>query len=274
VALQHYTDLTNDLPTTANSARKKLRLELNALEVTNKFLLTDLPHLEALVTVEKELERNRLAQVHERDYIATTIRCVEEILINHAFLTDAKQLTDKGLIACQLQEVHPLVLADAYLDTDGFRNYSPLELASLFACFNPIHVNEEMKTHGPQTSSAQVNTVSLFLSNKLEYYYSLETKAFIDTGSAYDFNYDLQTAVMEWYEATDELACKAVIAQLKKEKNIFLGEFIKAILKINNICAEFEQICELNGNLGLLEKIKDIPGKMLKYVVTNQSLYL
>ena len=79
---------------------------------------------------------------------------------------------------------------------------------------------------------------------------------------------------MQWFAAADETACKQVIESIKLEKNIFLGEFIKAILKINNICAEFENICELNGNISLLEKIREIPRNMLKYVVTNQSLYL
>ena len=55
---------------------------------------------------------------------------------------------------------------------------------------------------------------------------------------------------------------------------IFLGEFVKAILKINNIAAEFEKVCELLQNLNLLQKIKNIPTLTLKYIVTNQSLYI
>ena len=273
-ALQTYTDLTNGLPTTTNSARKKLRQELNTLEVTHKFLVAELPHLAAVAEVEHALAKSRLRQDNERDYIASTTRCVEEILLNNGFLTATKQLQPKGVIACYLQEVHPLVLADAYVETDGFLNYSGVELAGIFACFNNSHVSDDLKTHQPHTDSAQVNALSLFMTTKLAYYSDLETKALIDTGSAYEFNYDLQTAVMEWYAAADEETCKGVIAQVKKEKHIFLGEFIKTILKINNICAEFEQICELTGHLGLLEKVKAIPGKLLKYVVTNQSLYL
>jgi superfamily II RNA helicase len=272
--LQTYTDLTNSLPTTTNSARKKLRQELTALEVTHKFLVAELPHLVALTDVEHALAKSRLRQANERDYIASTSRCVEAILINNEFLTVAKQLQTKGVVACHLQEAHPLVLADAYVETDGFLNYSGLDLVGIFACFNNSRVSDDLKTHQPHTGSAQVNTLSLFMANKLAYYSDLETKALIDTGSAADFNYDIQTAVMDWYAALDEDTCKAVITQVKKEKDIFLGEFIKVILKINNMCAEFEQICELTGNLGLLEKVKAIPGKLLKYVVTNQSLYL
>ena len=49
---------------------------------------------------------------------------------------------------------------------------------------------------------------------------------------------------------------------------------MKAILKINNIAKEIEKICEIKNNIVLLEKIKQIPALTLKYVVSNQSLYL
>ena len=58
------------------------------------------------------------------------------------------------------------------------------------------------------------------------------------------------------------------------EKEIFLGEFVKALLKINNITNEMEKIAELTGNIAFLNKLRDIPNMTLKYVVTNQSLYI
>ena len=58
------------------------------------------------------------------------------------------------------------------------------------------------------------------------------------------------------------------------KKQIFLGEFVKALLKINNISCEFEKIAEMTGNILLLSKLKKIPNMTLKYVVTNQSLYV
>ena len=112
------------------------------------------------------------------------------------------------------------------------------------------------------------------MKNKLAYYFQLELKNNIDTGSSYDINYDIQPYIMRWCECQNETECKLVIQDIKIQKGIFLGEFIKAILKINNICSEFEKICEIQGNVALLEKIKQIPTHTLKYVVSNQSLYI
>jgi hypothetical protein len=65
-----------------------------------------------------------------------------------------------------------------------------------------------------------------------------------------------------------------VLQRLASEKEIFLGEFVKALLKINNIGAEMEKIAEMVGNIEFLSKLREIPNLTLKYVVTNQSLYV
>ena len=41
-------------------------------------------------------------------------------------------------------------------------------------------------------------------------------------------------------------------------KRIFLGEFIKAVLKINNIVSEIEDIAEIINDLNLMQKCKQI----------------
>ena len=65
-----------------------------------------------------------------------------------------------------------------------------------------------------------------------------------------------------------------IVQSLSREKDIFIGDFIKAILKINNVVAEMEKIAEMNNNIPLLEKLRLIPTNTLKYVATNQSLYI
>ena len=58
------------------------------------------------------------------------------------------------------------------------------------------------------------------------------------------------------------------------EKEIFLGEFVKALLKINNITSEMEKVAEFIGDIELLSILKQVPQITLKYVATNQSLYI
>jgi len=81
--------------------------------------------------------------------------------------------------------------------------------------------------------------------------------------------------VLEWCNNVEsEKDCMAIINKIKLEKEVFLGDFVKAILKINNIAAELEKVAEINNNIPLLEKLRKIPELSLKYVATNNSLYI
>ena len=101
-----------------------------------------------------------------------------------------------------------------------------------------------------------------------------ETNMKINTGFDYNIHYDLIYYVEKWCDCKDIESCKLVLQEIGTEKQIFLGEFVKALLKINNISSEMEKIAEMTGNIAFLSKLKEIPNMTLKYVVTNQSLYV
>lgn len=96
----------------------------------------------------------------------------------------------------------------------------------------------------------------------------------INAGADYNLHYDLLNYVDEWTQCEDVENCKLLLQRLGYEKEIFLGEFVKALLKINNISCEMEKIAEMTGNMEFLSKLKEIPNLILKFVVTNQSLYV
>ena len=178
-------------------------------------------------------------------------------------------LTEKGRVAAKLQEVHPLALADLYYKTNHLAELSSAELAGLFSCFYPLSVSDELKVHNPPNT-----TLYKTLVEDLQKYQQQEVACYLNTGSTYNLSYDLLPFVIQWCSSTTEAECKVIILDLKVASGTFLGEFIKALLKVNAIAAEMEQVCEVTQNMTLLEKIRDIPRLTLKYVATNQSLYL
>jgi len=262
------------LPSTTNSAKRKLRTEMTSIEVANKTLEADLKKFAAYNEIVERLERNKKNKKNSAGYIYFCVEQIEKILSICGFINIDHKLSDKGRIASQLQEVHPLVLADMYTMTDGFASLSPIDLVALFSCFTSMNVSDDIKTHNPNTFKIDLNDMAKDMFTMLERYYSMESSEEVDTGSPYDIHFDLMNYVIHWCNATNEAECKAVINIVKVEKNIFLGEFIKAILKINNIAKEFEKVCEVVNNMTLLEKLKEIPRLTLKYVVANQSLYI
>ena len=76
------------------------------------------------------------------------------------------------------------------------------------------------------------------------------------------------------HDCEDEKTCKTVVEECTYNTGIFIGDFVKAILKINNIATELESICLEMNQLELLKKVREIPGMTMKFVATNQSLYV
>jgi hypothetical protein len=124
------------------------------------------------------------------------------------------------------------------------------------------------------------------LKTRYNTYFELETSSWnnskdescsftgLNTGFDYTMHFDLIEYMFRWCECEDETECKLILQEVSQEKEVFLGEFVKAILKINNITCELEKVAELIGDIEFLHKLKDVHNKTLKYVATNQSLYV
>ena len=76
-----------------------------------------------------------------------------------------------------------------------------------------------------------------------------------------------------WCVCDNEYRCKKILQNLN-DKEIFLGEFVKALLNIINIVNECVFVAEYLNNIPLLEKLNRIPERILKFIVSNQSLYI
>ena len=279
--LKEYREKTESMRSAVNSTKKKFRKELNDIETEYKFLENDLIKFDAVNAAEYEYTQNNLFKKNTEEYISGTIhQLIANILIPNGFILRAEsednclKITDKGLIATHLQEVHPLAMADMYTKTDGFQEFTARDLAAIFSCFTNLNVPDDLKKLYPNAHSYPINKITLELNNALEYYEKLENSQQLDSGSSYEINFDIQTEILDWCACETEEDCKKIIEAVKRDKNISLGDFVKAILKINNIAKEIEKICDIKNNIVLLEKIKQIPVLTLKYVVTNQSLYL
>ena len=70
-------------------------------------------------------------------------------------------------------------------------------------------------------------------------------------------------------DCDNENKCITLINELKTTKEIFLGEFIKAILKINNIAKELNiSIVKTNKiNAGVIKKIRKVIEKNFSHIL-------
>jgi hypothetical protein len=183
------------------------------------------------------------------------------------------EIKEKGVIASNIQEIHSLALTDLYTNTNGFKEFQAEEIVGLLSCFTNISVSDENFLQNPSSKSKKINELCMSLKNRYNYYYDVEVDNKINTGTDYNIHYQIIDEVIDWCKCQNEIECMKVIEKIKSY-NISLGDFIKAILKINNIASEIEKFCEVIGNVELLHKIKNIPSLTMKYVVNNVSLYV
>jgi superfamily II RNA helicase len=231
------------------------------------------------VTKEKEIAdlQKQFDQVDV--YIQSGVKKVLTLLSNEKYIEThtleniSIKLTFMGSMATHLREVHCLIFA-RLLEDKMLNDLSSKQLVSFFSCFTNINISDDLKDHAPKTEDKKVKALVLKVSELYAEYQNKEIQYNINSGSEYNIHYDLLNYVEKWCNCENAGECKLLLQQLASEKDIFLGEFVKALLKINNISNEMEKIAELIGNIEFLSKLREIPVMTMKYVVTNQSLYV
>ena len=184
-------------------------------------------------------------------------------------------LTEKGDIAASIQEIHCLAISEVIYN--GYLNgLETEELVAVLSCFTPVRLNDSNKiwniTDIEYCGDRVISTIQK-IKTQYDKYYDMETRE--ETNFIYDYNmqYDAAELAYRWCFAQNDIECKEIFLEAEYY-GIFIGEWIKVMLKINNISKELEKVCEIANNMELLEKLKKIPDVTLKSVVTNQSLYL
>jgi len=274
--IQQYLVLVEKQKVSVNKKRKEIDREISSLK--NVF--------ESLESDSKTYEKYKL-KCHEfqdigkevellEEYTESKTNIVLELLKSEGFVErndNEYKLTIKGNIATHLREIHSLVFANLF-ENNIFDDLTAIQMVSLFSCFTNIRVSDELKSIVPKSEDTQLVKIINNVKSQYDYYYDKEVELRINTGVDYNIQYDLIENVVTWCKCECIEDCKFFLQQIEGEKEIFLGEFVKALLKINNISSEMEKVAEFLGNIPLLSKLREIPKITLKYVVTNQSLYV
>lgn len=283
--IHQFIDLQKSLSSAVNKKRKEIERQLTQLRDNYKYIEPDKITFQKISVKENEINELQRQFDSVNSYIKSGVASVLNLLKDDAYIEglvnldngeydeSSLKLTMKGKFASQLREVHCLVFAKL-LEDKSIEHLTSKQLVSLFSIFTNINVQEECKSNYPSSRDEEIQQAVKLITVMYNDYQIKEFKYGIKTGFDYTIHYDLVNYLDEWCECENVESCKAVLQNLRCEKEIFLGEFVKALLKINNISCEMEKIAEMTGNIEFLSKLKEIPNITLKYVVTNQSLYV
>jgi superfamily II RNA helicase len=277
-ALSDYHHLKTILPSCVNKKRKETERAISKLEDEYKTIAKDVE------TYKKHLEKdwelckltNQFTGVEK--YLDNNINIVLDMLVERSFIILEEDglsyaLALKGNVASHFKEVPCLIFADLVLDKT-FDSFSACEIVGILSCFTNVKVSDDKKSVMPACENRKVKQLLKEIHDSCNTFIDLEAKNGINTGTDYTLIFDLTDYMIQWANCESEPECKFLLQQMSQEKDIFLGEFVKAILKIAAIAVEISAVAELIGDMDLLQKCKEVPELLQKFVATNQSLYV
>lgn len=204
-------------------------------------------------------------------------------------LPNTLELTEMGKYAMNIREMPCLVISEMLItsfdyETPGkeiFNTITAEELVCLLAMFSGIRYRDEFNTHPDMSINDQISVHQPLVSKIIEDFnneilYHEDFEGNVNTGTDYSMSPNMVLYMSDWCKASTPAECNDIIQRVQADSNnaIQVGDLVKAIMKINNAANEIAGVAEQLGHMHLLGKTKEVPGLTLKYIVTNESLYV
>ena len=275
-------DLLNIMSNVPNKKRKEYEREIQNIKDEYKWFDQDFQRYKEWKELKQEYSKECNVLHKNETYVEEQIDKICGILEKEGLVektTDENikyTLLEKGKIASNLAEIHGVIGSIMTKKWEFFKDFDVIQLIGLFSCFTDVKVPEEHKRLAPFSKDTFLKNRIQELSTIVLEFEKNERESMIDTGVEY-YNllcYDLVDEIQEWASLDTETECKYFIQTKIHDKEISLGEYTKAVLKISTITKEFINIAEASGEIEFLHKLKQIEPKILKYITTSQSLYV
>jgi superfamily II RNA helicase len=271
--LQTLNELSKQISNVKPKKRRDLRNKYDTLMDSNKQVASEYILYCEYLELYKKKDGLILDLKNTEKWISDTCEKKVEILIENGFLSDSNTLTSKGQKSIFMQETPSLPVSEL-LDNKWLENVDSSEIAGILSCFTNMRLPEEhsvISVDSINTSNSVKECINE-LTNTFDKYKDIFNRHRINN-TYDDIHLNLCELVVKWCSCDTELKCMELIDECRFYE-IGLGDFVKAILKINNIVKEIEGVATISCDLELLGKLRAIPELTLKFCVTNQSLYL
>ena len=265
-----YEELLFKVTYSKNKEKRKLLNNVRQYEDDkNKFKYYD--EYKNIKKINKDIQNEKSNLNYAENYIKTQISILFNILKENEYIDENEKILMHGTNASYIHELPCLVFYDLYKKFNKFENHTESNILAILSCFYDLKVNEEYKELTPPLLKQEIN----YIQSRINYYSDIELKNEIYINGEYNIQYDLMDKIVKWYSNIETIEdTRFFFDNLKKEKDIFIGDFIKCCMKIVNMCNEIKILCENDSNYKLLEKINSIQEKLQKSIVSNKSLYV
>jgi superfamily II RNA helicase len=280
--MKQYMNIQECLPQLVNKKRKEAERNLQQLIEEHRTCVADVERYKSVNRLEQQWQDINTRIGENQDFVQIQVGEIVQILLDRGFIEgtalDGYQFTAKGHVASQMAETHPLASTDVLFQYNFLENFTPKQLVALLSCFSDVRVPHDVVKHSPTIDNdVRLRQCVIDLKTAMTVYEDMEGECRLNTGIRYTnaVNFDLLDEMMIWVDCRDESACKQFIqGTLAQEKQLSVGDFVKAMLKISAVAKEWMSMCEYEGKIGLMHALQQVDDLILKYVCTTQSLYI
>jgi len=179
-----------------------------------------------------------------------------------------EQVSLKGVIASQINECNEILftetLANGYLD-----GLSPEELVAVVAVF----INTKVESDSEYTISTL--NITDKTRNAIEYIYKISegfntelNRERLYINSNWDLSLNMIEPIYEWVKGETEFN------QIVSQYGLYSGNFVKDIVKVNNIVQDIVQMATVIDKIELAASASTIEQKIIRDNVNMESLYV
>ena len=255
-----------------NKKKKEMERKITDIKEKNRNIDSDIIIYEKYLNLKELIKNDYEYYSKTENYLQEKINQTTNLLKRDKFIEN-DNITLKGIIAKEFKEV-PCLLFSQLIINEYINVLTENELGVVLSCFTNIHIVSEEHKCIKRPEMPNLERIMNVIDYECNRLYNYENENHIETGEVYSIQYDLMEYMNGWLNSETIEECKYFLQNLREEKGIYLGEFVKAMLKIVAICNEISIVCEIIYNYDLLKKIKSLVEKIQKFVVTNQSLYI
>ena len=207
-----------------------------------------------------------------RSYVLGDVGKIVEIL-RDGYLDGDDKLTEKGLIAIEVNDCNPIIFTELiyskYLEKCTFE-----EIVGLFASFideksRDYHYNGLKELGREKGLTDNVIDLLYYLDDEMGYLEKIEKeKNFeIQQNNDYQLKLDFVLPAYMWAKGCD-------IKKIYEITDIYEGNFVRGILRINSMIEDVISVAENLGYFNLKKIMEGYEEKLIRDVVTINSLYI
>jgi superfamily II RNA helicase len=190
------------------------------------------------------------------------------LLTKWGFLNEDTSLTELGVLASEINEGQPILMAKAYQE-GVWKGMTQGDFVAFLAAF----LNEgktEDEPHPDDLSLSKATRDALNYVDAVAYQCQKDEEPY-QLSFAKKGQWDLHTG---WVDALTKWFHEEDAAVICTERGLYEGNFIRSVLKVANMVEEWVSLATFTKNIELLQLLEGLKEKLVRGIVRPESLYL